>query len=126
MGLISLEGMEFYAYHGCFEEEKMIGTKFTVNLYLEAPTAEAEKTDDLTKTVNYQEVYGLVRDEMSKTSNLLEHVGRRILNSIKKEFPQVEAADVKISKMNPPLGGKMKSVSVSMSTDEDGAILTNG
>jgi dihydroneopterin aldolase len=119
MGLISLEGMEFYAYHGCFEEEKVIGTKFTVNLYLLAPTTEAETSDDLNKTVNYQEVYRLVREEMGKTSNLLEHVGRRILDAIKKDFPQVESADVKISKMNPPLGGKMKSVSVSLSTDED-------
>lgn len=117
MGLISIEGMEFYAYHGCFEEEKQIGTKFMVDVWLLAPTIDAEETDDLNKTVNYQEVYGLIKKEMQKTSNLLEHVGRRILNKIKEEFPSVKKAEIKISKMNPPLGGKMKNVSVSLSTD---------
>lgn len=118
MGLISIEGMEFYAYHGCFEEEKQIGTKFMVDIWLYAPTKDAEDTDNLKKTVNYQEVYGVIKKEMQKTSNLLEHVGRRILTRISNEFPSVSKADIKISKMNPPLGGKMRNVSVSLSTDD--------
>lgn len=118
MGLISIEGMEFYAYHGCFEEEKQIGTKFTLDIHLHAPTEEAEQTDDLTKTVNYQEVYRVIKQEMQTPSNLLEHVARRILNAVSRNFPQVEEADIKISKMNPPLGGKMKSVSVTLSTSD--------
>ncbi len=112
--------MEFYAYHGCFEEEKQIGTRFMVDIYLWVPTVEAENTDNLQKTVNYQEVYRLIKKEMEKTSNLLEHVGRRILNAVGNEFPQIKKAEVKISKMNPPLGGKMRNVSVSLTTvDED-------
>ncbi len=47
MSTIALEGMEFFAYHGCFEEEKIIGTRFIVDLYIDADTSEAEKTDDL-------------------------------------------------------------------------------
>ncbi|MGM0613924.1 MAG: dihydroneopterin aldolase [Bacteroidota bacterium] len=119
MGLISIEGMEFYAYHGCFAEEKQIGTKFMLDIHIYANTGEAEETDNLYKTVNYQEVYAVVKQEMEKTSNLLEHVGRRILNAVSSEFPQVEEADIKISKMNPPLGGKMKSVSVTLSTTDE-------
>ena len=46
--------MEFFAYHGCFDEEQVIGTKFLVDLYLETETKEAELTDDLSKTINYQ------------------------------------------------------------------------
>lgn len=118
MGLISIEGMEFYAYHGCFEEEKQIGTKFMLDIHIYAFTQEAEETDNLYKTVNYQEVYAVIKREMEKTSNLLEHVARRILNSVSEEFPQVTEADIKISKMNPPLGGKMKSVSVTLSTSD--------
>ncbi|MFO8087568.1 MAG: dihydroneopterin aldolase [Bacteroidales bacterium] len=118
MGLISIEDMEFYAYHGCFEEEKQIGTKFLVNIELQAPTKEAEETDRLEKTVNYQEVYGLIKKEMQKPSNLLEHVARRILNTICNRYPNVSYGKIKISKMNPPLGGKMKNVSVSLSTKD--------
>jgi len=106
--------MEFYAYHGCFKEEQIIGTRFLVDLHLEINTGGAEKSDDLADTVNYQEVYLLVKKEMDIKSKLLEHVGRRILDSIMKRFPQLDSAEIKISKMNPPLGGKMKNVSVTL------------
>lgn len=50
MGLIQIEGMEFFAYHGCFKEERVIGTRFLVDIAIEADTEEAEVTDDLKKT----------------------------------------------------------------------------
>ena len=114
MAIISIEGMEFFAYHGCFAEEQIIGTKFRVDLYIEADTTEAETTDDLSKTINYQTVFQLVKKEMKQKSKLLEHVGRRILDSLKENFPEVEDATVKISKLNPPLGGKMENVSLTI------------
>ncbi|MCD6092307.1 MAG: dihydroneopterin aldolase [Bacteroidales bacterium] len=116
--MIAIEGMEFYAYHGCFEEEKIIGTSFVVDFYFKTDTSEAEKTDSLRKTVNYLEVYQVIKKEMEISSNLLEHISRRILMAIQNEFPQVEWSKVKVQKLNPPLGGKMKSVSVSLTTDE--------
>jgi len=118
MSMIAIEGMEFYAYHGCFEEEKIIGTSFVVDFYFKTDTSEAEKTDSLRKTVNYLEVYQVIKKEMEISSNLLEHISRRILMAIQNEFPQVEWSKVKVQKLNPPLGGKMKSVSVSLTTDE--------
>jgi len=114
MGMITIEGMEFFAYHGCFKEEQIIGTKFIVDLFMEADTAEAENSDDLSKTVNYQAVYGLVADEMSVKSKLLEHVARRILDRIGKEYPQIISSRIKISKMNPPVGGKVERVCVEL------------
>lgn len=116
MSEISIEGMEFFAYHGCMEEEAIIGTRFLVDVYLNTNTSKAEESDNLHHTVNYQAVFLLIQKEMQQRSNLLEHVGRRILNTIKKEFPQVLKADLKISKMNPPLGGRVNRVSLSMST----------
>lgn len=114
MSIISIEGMEFFAYHGCFKEEQMIGTKFIVDLYLTVDTSKAEKTDNLVDTVNYQQVFRLVKKEMEITSKLLEHVGRRILDNVKSTFPQAEKATLKIRKMNPPLGGKMNFVSLTL------------
>ena len=116
MSIISIKGMEFFAYHGCFKEEQIIGTKFFVDLYIEADTSEAEETDKLSKTINYQTVYLLVKKEMEIKSKLLEHVGRRILKAVKKEFPNINSVKVKISKMNPPLGGKINSVSLTLSS----------
>ena len=117
MSTISIEQMEFYAYHGCFREEQIIGTRFLVDLYLETDTTNAESSDDLNDTVNYQEVYLLVKSEMEIKSKLLEHVGKRILKAIKEKFPQVKSAELKISKMNPPLGGKMRNVSLTLRSE---------
>jgi len=112
MSLISIEKMEFYAYHGCFEEEQKIGTWFNVDLSLEVDTSKAEKSDNLEDTVNYQAVYQVVKEQMMISSHLLENVGCRILNAIQENFPAVTYGWVKVKKMNPPLGGVMESVSV--------------
>ena len=110
MGKIILEGMEFFAYHGCFHEEQIIGTQFKVDLELEVDTSKAETSDHLKDTINYMEVYGLVQHEMEQKSQLIEHVARRILDAVKTAFPEVSSLEVKISKTNPSLGGKVKQV----------------
>ena len=106
--------MEFFAYHGCFKEEQIIGTKFRVDLFLETDTTLAENSDDLHDTVNYLAVYQSVKDEMNTKSKLLEHVGRRILNRVLADFPLVKHARIKIRKLNPPLGGKMDFVALEL------------
>ena len=114
MAIISIEGMEFYAYHGHFAEEQLIGTWFVVDLFLTTDTSAAEHSDMLHDTVNYLEVYQVVKAEMETNSKLLEHVGRRILNAVKQHFPAVTHARVKVRKMNPPLSGKMDFVSLTL------------
>ena len=114
MGKIALEGMEFFAYHGCYKEEQIIGTRFTVDLEVECDTTLAEHSDHLSDTLNYLELYNLVKTEMKKKSHLLEHVCRRIVDAVKTTFPEVYAIRLKISKLNPPIAGKMQQVSYSM------------
>ena len=115
MGKILLEGMEFYAYHGHLKEEQVIGTMFIVDLEIEFETGKAEISDQLQDTVNYLEIYKCVKGVMEQKSHLLENVARRILNAVKTTFPMIHALTVKISKINPPLGGKVKQVSCILS-----------
>ena len=115
MGKIVLEGMEFYAYHGHFKEEQIIGTKFTVDLEIEFDTSIPEKSDRLRDTVNYQEIYKVVQNEMEQKSHLLEHVARRILDAVIQKNPSIIKASVKLSKLNPAIGGKMKQVTCVLS-----------
>ena len=115
MGLIRIEQMEFFSYHGCFTEEQVIGTRFLADISLEVETREAEKSDSLKHTVNYQAVYQVIKAEMEIKSHLLEHVARRILDAIFSKFPSVSSATVKISKLNPALGGQMGCVSLTLS-----------
>lgn len=119
MPQISLEGMEFFAYHGHYKEEQIIGTRFVVDIHLDTDTHEAEIMDDLKKTVNYQTVFQCVKEEMAIKSKLLEHVARRIVNRLFIEFPPIETVSLKLSKMNPPVGGKVGSISISISETKE-------
>ena len=104
--------MRFYAHHGCFEQERAIGTHFRVDLVFETDTSKAEVTDNIEDTVSYLDVYQVVKREMEIPSNLLEHVARRIGEGVRSSFPAVTSVRVKVSKLNPPLGGQMEAVSV--------------
>ena len=117
MSWISIEGMEFHSYHGCFKEERVIGTRFIVDLWFEADTSAAEMSDNLMNTIDYQAVYQLVKGQMEEPSNLLEHVGRRILDVFQLKYPQVIRSKVKVSKLNPPLGGKIHNVNVTIENE---------
>jgi 7,8-dihydroneopterin aldolase/epimerase/oxygenase len=114
MSLIHLEDMEFYAYHGCFQEEQIVGNRFLVNLTLETNVDKASETDNINDTLNYQVAYQLVKQEMAVKSHLLEHVGNRILLTLFNHFEELEYARVKVSKLNPPMGGVMRCVSLEM------------
>ncbi len=113
--LIELENMEFKAYHGCYDLEKKVGNRFRVDVAIETEAGEAAQTDDLRKSVNYLTVYEIVRGQMEITSNILEHVALRIADAIREQFPATDRVTVKVSKLAPPLGGKIERVSVTLS-----------
>jgi len=114
MALIEIEGMEFYAFHGHFEVEKVAGNRFLVDLKIQAELETAGKSDKLEDTLDYQKAYQAVKEEMSTPSDLLEHVCQRIISRIKSEFSEAQKVGVKVSKMNPPMGGQIEKVSVTM------------
>ena len=115
MGMIQIENMEFYAYHGHFKEEQIVGNRFLVDLEIEADMQVPAKSDDLNDALNYQAAYSIVKEEMQIKSHLLEHIAGRILDSLYHNFSTIKKATVKVSKMNPPMGGKMDCVSVTLS-----------
>jgi dihydroneopterin aldolase len=110
MGTITLEGMEFFAFHGCFKEEQIIGTRFIIDLEIDSDTRRAEQTDHLKDTLDYVYLYKCVKREMEQKSFLLEHVANRISVAIQQEFPAITGLRLKIAKINPPIGGKMQQV----------------
>lgn len=114
IGIIEIEDMEFFAYHGCFEAERIVGNKFLVNACLHYDCTSAASSDNVEDALNYQTAYCIVAEEMAKSSNILEYVGQRILTALYTSFPQLQYAKIKISKMNPPIGGKMKCTSVTL------------
>ncbi len=116
MGLIEIDGMKFYAFHGHFESEQIVGNEFRVDLKIETDIiASAAASDNLEDALNYQTVYELVKTEMSIVSHLLENVAKRILDSLYSNFTSIQKAEVKISKINPPMGGEIEKVSITIS-----------
>lgn len=114
MGLIEIEGMHFYAYHGHFATEQIVGNEFEVDVALRTDCTKAGASDELEDALNYQEVYNLVKEEMQIKSKLLEHVGKRIQDRLHQTYPEIEWSRIKISKMNPPMGGEIERVSVTL------------
>ncbi|HEX7494361.1 MAG TPA: dihydroneopterin aldolase [Bacteroidales bacterium] len=112
MGLIQIENMEFYSFHGHFKEERIVGNKFRVDLTIETDMNLPAASDNLKDAVNYQRVYEIVKLQMETKSHLLEHIASRILDAIYSEMQGIEKITVKVYKLNPPMGGKIGSVSV--------------
>lgn len=109
---ITLDAMKFYAYHGVEAQERKVGNTFVADLVLSAPIEEAVKSDAIENTINYATIYEVVKREMAIPSNLLEHVAGRILTALKEAFPELLAIELRLAKMNPPLGGDVRSASV--------------
>ncbi len=114
MAIIELENMSFYGYHGCFKEEQSIGTHFRVDILFQTNTSKAEITDNITDTVNYLSVYQAIKQVFETPSHLLEHLSKRILDTLFNNFSQIDYCKVKVTKLNPPLGGKLFGVSVTL------------
>ena len=64
MGLIQIENMEFYSFHGHYKEERIVGNRFLVDLTLETDMTVAAGSDNLKDAVNYQRVYEIVKQQM--------------------------------------------------------------
>jgi len=122
MDKISLEGMTFYAHHGCFKEEQAIGTHFTVDVHLTADLSHATDSDKLSDTLNYQDVYNVVKAEMETPSHLLENVAGRIAAALTQKMEKIAQVSVKVAKLNPPLGGQVQASSVCITRNGQAAL----
>ena len=107
-------GIRSYAFHGCLKEETQIGGDFETDVVMQCDFEESAQTDDLTKTINYVDVNRIVVEEMAIRADLIETVGRRIVNRLKQEIPMIEKVEVTIHKINPPLNGDVKEVSITI------------
>ncbi len=114
-GKVILEGLEFHAYHGVYAHERSSGNKFEVDVEVETLIQDSAFRDELSGTINYEDIYAVIRDEMEKPSKLLERVGHAMAEKILTKFPEAQAVKISISKFNPPIGGVCKKAAVIIS-----------
>ncbi len=108
---IKLEEMEFRAYHGCYDLEQKVGNRFAVNVEIDTSLSEIEK-DDVSRAVNYLTAYEIIEAQMKITQHTIEAVALNIITALKSEFAAIERVRCSVSKIAPPLGGKIARVSV--------------
>ena len=109
---ICLHEVRFYAFHGVMPQERSVGGEFFVSVKVGYPLEKAMSSDDVADTLNYAALYEFVKKEMMQPSSLLEHVMGRIVEAIEKAFPEVTSVEVKIKKVNPPMGSDSNGAEV--------------
>ncbi|MCK7589492.1 dihydroneopterin aldolase [Subsaxibacter sp. CAU 1640] len=114
MGIIKVENIRVFAHHGCLTEETKIGSDYRVDLKVNADFQASAISDLLSDTVDYVFLNRIVREEMVKPTHLLETVAKRIVTRILNEEKKVQKVTVKISKLNPPIGGDVEMVTIKM------------
>lgn len=119
MGIIQVNNIRLYAYHGCLEEESKIGSEYEVNIIVKVNLKKSSKSDTLEDTVDYVHLNHIVKEEMAIRSKLLEHVAERILKRFLDELPMIKKATVAVSKINPPIGGNVKEVVIVLSKKQN-------
>lgn len=115
MDRIEVEGIKLFGYHGCLDEEGKIGTDYRVNVTVWGDLSRPAQTDELQDTLDYVIINRIVKEEVAIRSKLIEHVANRILDRLLAEMPPTQKAEIKLSKLYPPINGDVESVSVVMS-----------
>lgn len=110
--IIIVSGIKIYAFHGCLEEETLIGGHYLVNIKIETDFSVAAQTDDLSQTIDYVKVNQIVESEMKIPSKLIEQVGQRIYKQIRNTFDSCSKLEVQVIKISPPINGDVDSVSI--------------
>lgn len=109
---IIIEGLRIYANHGVLEQERKIGSYFTIDAEVTTDFSVAMETDKLKGTISYAAIFETIKREMATPSRLVEHVAGRISRAILDEYPAATSVRIKILKENPPMGADCRGAGV--------------
>jgi len=109
---IALEQLKFRAFHGFYPEERIIGNDFILDVYV--TIADTIPVDELSDTVNYQDIFTIVKAVMAVPQPLLEQVVAGISHTIRERYPRVKKTVVTLRKMSPPMGAEVRNSLVSL------------
>lgn len=99
---IELKQLRFFAKHGLYTEERKTGNEFEVNLSISYEPTSGTITD-LSDTVNYVQLYDLLKTEMQKPRNLLETFAMEVTELMHSSFPEIKKIEISITKLYPPI-----------------------
>lgn len=115
--LVCLEQIEFFAYHGFFDEEQKMGNRYSVDVTVSTDFLQAAQHDKLANTINYGSIYAIIKAEMAIPARLLENLAFRMVNKIFHTYNEAREIEIAIRKHNPPLGGVCAASKIVLKTD---------
>lgn len=116
---VALIDARFYAYHGYYPEEQVLGNEFTIDIYVAFDRGDRKTADELQYTVNYEQLYNIAKTEMQEPRKLLETVAESMLHRVKADFPFVSHIEVSVTKHNPPFGGDRAKAGVKLTWEQN-------
>ena len=115
---VRVNNIKTYSYHGCLDEEGVIGSDYRVDVEVDVKNKLAQQTDDLSQTVDYSKVTKIVFEEMGIRSKLIETVSARIIRRVHNECEHVSSVIVAVTKINPPIDGDVETVCVVLNSSD--------
>jgi len=114
---VGLHGAEFFARHGYYKEEQILGNYFIVDIEASFEPQNTSINDDLNNTLNYERLYQIAAEQMEHPQKLLETVAQTIADNTLQLFPYIAKLQVTVKKLNPPLKGKVAASSVTINVN---------
>lgn len=109
---VHIDGIRLHARHGVLPQEQLTGNDYIINVRASYDISRAMQTDDVADTLNYAEVYNIIKEEMSIPSKLIEHVAGRIADRLMDSYSQISSIMLRITKCNPPMGADCNGAGV--------------
>ena len=108
---IHLEQLRFFAYHGLFKEEQLLGNEFLVDIHLQYQPHQ-KTIHSIDETVDYTLVYEMIANRMKQPTELLETIATEFCNQVMADFTSVDSIEISIKKLNPPIPKFLGTVGV--------------
>lgn len=111
---IHIDAIRLHACHGVLPQEQLTGNDYIINVRVGYDISRAMYTDDVADTLNYAEVYNIIKEEMNVPSKLIEHVAGRITDHLMASYADITSITLRITKLNPPMGADCNGAGVEL------------
>lgn len=112
---IALKNCAFFARHGVYNEEEVLGQRFFVDAFLSVDGGDSLKNDDIDGTVDYGKAFSVIEKIITgKRKFLIEALALEVGKALCETFPMVLEAQITVRKPNAPVAGVLDYVEVSL------------
>ena len=99
---LSVENIRLRAKHGWYEEERILGGWYRIDVHFQRKVGEEQSFDDLSSTVNYELIQERVRAVMAQEHSLIEHACKAVFDSLR-QLSGDGRWSVELTKEHPPI-----------------------